>query len=361
MSFSAILGHEKIVGYFQHAIRKNALAHAYLFVGTEGIGKATFARELAKAVLCKEAPLEKSDACDRCQSCRKFEHGNHPDFIFVAAGSADKFIKIDYVREMERLLYLKPLEGAVKVALIDDAHRMNPEASNCLLKTLEEPPPGTLIILVCQTAEGLFPTIRSRCQAVYFAPLTPEIIEERLHAPLSHRDQIGEETVKFLARVCGGSVGKALRLAEQDLYRDKVWLVEEVASLGPQRAASLAEELLLRSGRARGTSKLQERRSNLEEMLDLLILFLRDAHLLSCAKEVPLIYNLDQETLLENMVARRRPSALEKMLGIVSEGRNWISKNANQQLALETMFHELAAFRVPTEMPREPRCERDGP
>jgi DNA polymerase-3 subunit delta' len=162
MSFNDIIGHDRPVQVLKRALAGGTVAHAYLFSGDEGIGKRMTARALAAAVNCLERGPE--GGCGTCPSCRKVAAGSHPDVHLLAPDGAE--IKIDQIREVQSDLSLCPFEGAKKVLIVDGAETMNDASSNALLKTLEEPPGETVIILVTSRPQGLLPTIRSRCQEV---------------------------------------------------------------------------------------------------------------------------------------------------------------------------------------------------
>ena len=179
MAWSRVLGHDGVVERFRESLARGRVSHAYLFVGPEGIGKGLFARELATALLCKEG---RGEACDACRACRKVDHGNHPDVALVrrieqtAKGGARSQILIDQVREeIQEPIGYKPFEGSHKVFIVADAERMTEEAQNCLLKTLEEPPPRSLLILLAGRLEPFVDTVVSRCRIVRFRPLAAEL------------------------------------------------------------------------------------------------------------------------------------------------------------------------------------------
>jgi len=332
MSFDKIKGHDRIVSYFRRAIIHRRLANAYLFCGVEGIGKALFARELAKAILCEQRG---SDACEKCSSCRRVNNSSHPDFIWVERERNKKAIAIELVHKARHALGLKPFEGAYRLAVINDAHLLSEEASNSLLKTLEEPPPNSILILVTDSPEGLPATVRSRCQSIYFAPLSGDVIE----AAISERET-DSARLRFIAYATGGSLGQTLQLLETPLYCDKVWLLEEIERLSTANHLSLSKELIARLSTPEWG--LQEKRERILKALDLLILFLRDALLLSEAGKVPFLYNSDQEGLLQRFVDKVPGHRLERMVEAVMLARDAIAGNANQRLALDTLFCEIA-------------------
>lgn len=167
MSFSDHQQHQQIAEQLQHSLERGRLAHAYLFSGARDAGQADMARTLAKALNCLK---KEHDSCDRCDSCRQINEGIHPDIYWVRPESKSRRIAVDQIREFERAANLKAGSARVKVGIVVDADCMGEEASNAFLKTLEEPPAQTIIILLTTQPQRLLPTILSRCLRIAFGP-----------------------------------------------------------------------------------------------------------------------------------------------------------------------------------------------
>src|SRR5437773_3671449 len=187
MTWQSIRGHDRVVGKFRRALTKGRLASTFLFVGPAGVGKRTFALKLAQGLLCERAEAERLDPCGECPSCHQVASLNHPDVEIVAKPADKAFIPLELLigdaehRMRAGLCYsiaLKPYSGRRKVAIIDDADYLNKEGANCLLKTLEEPPPYSVLILIGTSEQRQLPTIRSRCQIVRFQPLAESDVAE---------------------------------------------------------------------------------------------------------------------------------------------------------------------------------------
>ena len=156
MDFDNIIGNTEAKEYLKKSIRQNNILHSYLFLGTEGIGKQLIAKEFAKKILC----FNKVENC-KCKSCISFDSSNHPDFFPVNTENSES-IKVETVREITEKVYEKPILSEKKVYIINDCDKMTPEAQNCLLKTLEEPPEFTVIILITANENLILNTIKSR-------------------------------------------------------------------------------------------------------------------------------------------------------------------------------------------------------
>jgi DNA polymerase III subunit delta' len=179
MGMMNVRGHDAVADQFRRALARGRLASTFLFVGPAGIGKRTFARWLAQGLR----------PCGACPSCQQVAAGSHPDVELVGKPTDKAFIPVELLigdaehRMRAGLCYqiaLKPYSGRRKVAIIDDADYLNKEGANCLLKTLEEPPPKSLLILIGTSPQRQLPTIRSRCQTIRFQPLTEQDVAELL-------------------------------------------------------------------------------------------------------------------------------------------------------------------------------------
>jgi len=180
-----ILGHDDVVEQFRRTLASGRLASTYLFVGPPGVGKRRFAIELAHSLLCTESDEATLEPCGKCESCRMFAAGNHPDLELIglppdkATLPIDLFIGDREHRNQEGLCHrlgLRPFFGRRKVAIIDDADHFGIPSANCLLKTLEEPPLSAMLILIGTSPSRQLPTIRSRSQVVRFRGLNVETV-----------------------------------------------------------------------------------------------------------------------------------------------------------------------------------------
>jgi DNA polymerase-3 subunit delta' len=214
VSWENVRGHNGLVAAFARAVRRGRLAHAYLFVGPPGIGKRLFARQLAKTMLCEDPPADRWDSCDHCAACALVDAGTHPDLFAVGRPDENLELPIKVVLDLCHDLALKPARGGRKVAVLDDADDLNEESANAFLKTLEEPPPRSILILIGTSPDRQLPTIRSRCQVIPFAPLPAELVEDLLRS----RGDVEPDLVPRLVRLSGGSPGLARELADPALW-----------------------------------------------------------------------------------------------------------------------------------------------
>jgi len=213
MSLKNIIGQEKAVGMLSGVIMRQRVASSYLFCGERGIGKKTTALNFAKALNCQQPELQ-ADACDVCESCIKIDAGSHPDLLVISP--EERQIRIEEIRMIDDILSFKPFEGRKKIVLVDDAETMNISAANAFLKTLEEPPEDSLIILISSRPDLLPATIRSRCSRINFAPLSAEACRRVLS------EKVPEQGLELTARLSMGRPGLALSM---DLMEERTWFL----------------------------------------------------------------------------------------------------------------------------------------
>ena len=208
------------------ALSQGRFPHAFLFVGPEGVGKRTFALATARALLCERSPETAFEPCGACPSCLQVGAETHPDVLQVGKPEEKHELPIQVIRDLCIDLGLKPMRGTRRVAIVDDADDLNIEASNAFLKTLEEPPPGSVLILIGTSSEGQIDTVVSRCRVVRFDPLSETDLVELL---LEKGVADGPEEALRLARLGEGSVGRAIDLADPALDHFRREMIDALA------------------------------------------------------------------------------------------------------------------------------------
>ena len=341
--FSSLVGNRHAQDFLRRMLTSQRVPGALLFAGEAGVGKKLFAVELARALNCvRPRGVEACGECASCQRAGKFIHppaddkdahkrvvwSEHPDVGQVVP--YNRSILVDAARDLERETNFRPYEGRARVFIIDDAERMNEAAANALLKTLEEPPATSRLVLVTARPAALLPTIRSRCQVVRFAPLAPEEIARHL---VTRKLRAGEEA-RLAARLARGRLADALTM-NLDEYREAreqaLDVVQALAAAPPDRAA------LLRASEDLSDAK---RKDEYEPRLNALETLVRDLWLLSLGggAEGERVVNADVRDRLAPLAARVGSRRAARWLTLVEELRSRLAFNVNRRAATDALL-----------------------
>ena len=312
-----IIGHQQIVEQLQHTVASDRIAGAYLFVGPTGVGKETVARYFAQLIFC-EQEAQPLIVCGECLACRKVDSGNHPDLQFIRPEGS--LLKIGQIRELQKQIIYEPLEASRKVYILTDVERMNAEAENCLLKTLEEPPASSVLILLTSNLRTLLPTTRSRCQILQFHLMPTQELTEIL----VERFSVAPEQATTLAITADGAIGKALtQLEKGDI------LAEEVP------------EILKATDRL-AAFRLAEHFKDNPDTLGELVTWYRDLLFLQQGAPNDLITHIHSLRELQSIVPRYSRLRLQQAIQTVFDTKSLIENtNTNATLALEVMCLKL--------------------
>ncbi len=321
MSFSKIIGQGQAIMLLRRAIETGRLPHALLFIGPKGVGRFSTAITLAKALNCLEGM--KGDCCDRCVACIKITKAIHPDVHLVCPEGAT--LKIDQIRNLAQEATLRPYEGRRKVFILDQAETMTEQAQNALLKTLEEPPGVTLLVLIAPEASALLPPIASRCSQIRFVPLPESAIAARLQD-----EGCDEGEAHLLASLAGGSLGRAQELRMSPLQ--EIWdLVEQTFALPPGRTVAMLEL----------TQRVVRQKETLPLFLEALLGWCRDLMVAKVSRKEALLVYRTRGPALGRQSERLTPAQLVAMYQTVKQTLDGLSRHANPRLSLEVMFLKL--------------------
>lgn len=345
MTWQGLHGHDEIVSHFRHSLELGRLGSTFLFVGPPGIGKRSFALRLAQALLCPRHPAEQLDPCGQCEDCQQVLAGTHPDVEQLAKPAERSFIPLELLigdrqhRLREGLcarIALRPSRGHRKVAIIDDADHLNLEGANCLLKTLEEPPPGSVVILIGTSPQRQLPTIRSRCQIVRFQPLTETVAAELL---LENEIAGSEVEAIRLARVSGGSLAYAAEMAAPELwqFREEFHAGLDTDDWNNLELAGMVNDFVDAAGTA-----APARRQRLKQVVEMAIEFYRDLLYATAGAKSPTFHDDHQRParLAEHWQhnSERAVRCLERCLATLRH----IDANANKSTNIDAWLDDLA-------------------
>lgn len=336
-----LIGHGWAVTLLERHRLGRCVRHAYLFTGPAGIGKRTLAKRFAMALNCL-APEDESP-CGRCRPCTLIEAERYPDLHVIERGPEETQIKIEAVRELQRALSLSALEARWKVGLLLDFQEASLEAQNALLKTLEEPAPGVLLLLTARQAEDLLPTILSRCEVLGLRPVPRAEVERALM-------ERGVEAARaqVVAAVAGGRPGEAIHLAaDPDRLHERQKRLDDLERLLQANRRARFAYVVERVGSKR-TVDLETKRRETYELLECWLGLLRDALVVAEGGEVGLL-NPDRGKLIDRMVASVSRERILAAVQATERTLEAVRKNANLQLALETLLLDLP--RLPQGVP----------
>lgn len=320
MSFNDVIGNIGVKKILHRVLKQKKLPNSMIFAGPEGIGKKKTALVVAKALNCLK---KTSDSCEECAHCKAVNNGNFPD-VMVISPSKD-VLKIDQMRLLKDTAYLKPMAGRKRVFIVCEAEKMNEEASNSLLKVLEEPPPFSHIILVTPNPYRILPTLKSRCQLFPFTPIPKEEIQKAL---VSRGFQ--PEKARILSLLVNGNLVRALSLDWEEVRsrRNRAWSLF-LALHNREKAASLLQKLSV----SRSVDK-----EDLEKILEILASFCRDVILIKEQANPEFLLNPDYEKDIRDMA----PSlSLNQTMDFLSEMDFAISalrRNLNVNILVSSVF-----------------------
>ena len=321
--FKDILGQKQVKEHLQTAIKQKNISHAYLFAGEVGSGRRTMADAFARALLC-ESPTEDGDSCGRCKSCMQAGSKNHPDIHYL---THDKFnIRVDEIREqLNSDIQIKPYSSAYKVYIIPEAHRMNEQAQNALLKTLEEPPAYAVIILLCDNASSLLQTITSRCVTLQMKPVSKDEIAEYLMKKL----QMEADRARLAAGFCQGNIGQAIRFASsEDFQQIRGQVLKLLKEIDDMPLPAITDEI-------RNFSK---DRTNFYDYMDLMLLWYRDVLMYKATKDTNILLYHDEYSAIQKQASKRSYEDIEKIIQAFDKVKIRLDANVNFDLAIELLL-----------------------
>ncbi len=323
--FHDILGHEQIISHLQNAAQQGKVSHAYIFNGPEGSGKRMLAEAFAMLLLCVSP--EDGEPCMKCHSCRQAAGYIHPDLLYVTHEKAG--ITVDDVRQqINDTVDIRPYYGSYKVYIVDEAEKMNTQAQNALLKTLEEPPDYVVLLLLTTNADLFLPTILSRCVRLDLKAVS----DDRIRNYLVTSYGISEREADLCVAFAQGNVGCAVSLASSEAFGEiRDHMIDLVGSLRERPSFELGQELQF----------LDERREDGSLFLDLLLLFFRDVLLYkSTGGEEGLAFR-EQTALIRQIAGAASYTGLNQIFTAIDNACTRFRMNVNASLTLELLFYEI--------------------
>ena len=325
LSFANLKGQHSAISYLKAGLESGRISHAYIFSGPDGVGKRITAINFAKALNCDD--IKSGESCDQCPSCKKIDSSKHPDIYILSPEEEGGSIKIEDVRAVIKDVYLKPFEAKRKVYIIEAAQKLKHEAANALLKTLEEPPADSVIILLTENIKALLHTIVSRSQIVKFFPLKLKEVQNILVKDYS----LAEDDAHILSHLSGGMLGLALKFKEDDLLAKRSLLIDRISS-------GLKDDFDFDD----------VPKEDIKMYLDMMLAWYRDIINMKIGAGDDMLVNIDKKDIISNEAKILSFENLENTINNIISTVIYIDKSANQKLAMSVLGMNIKQVSVCT-------------
>jgi DNA polymerase-3 subunit delta' len=337
MSLEQVVGHGRLVTLLSRAVARGTLPPALLLAGPSGVGKKRVALALAQTINCISPTTSESlerDACGTCPSCRRIARGVHPDIVVVEPGDSGS-IKIEAVRDVIKEAGRRPFEARRRVVTINEADALVEQAQHALLKTLEEPPPSSIFLLVSSLPDALLPTVRSRCPRLRFGPLSPGEVA----AVLVRDHKYSEAEARAAAADAEGSVGRALSAESADLVEARetaTRVLQQAARVtDPAGRVNTAQDLSPKKG-----SPMNER-DQLAACLRIMASLLRDLGLMASRADDAVLANTDLRPVLDSLSRAYDANRSVRAYSAVDDALAALERNANAKVVADWLVLQL--------------------
>lgn len=324
-NWDSVVGQKQLIQNLRMSLKHQKISHAYIIQGEKLSGKKMIADIFARSLQCE---CEDNKPCNECRSCKQAIGKNHPDIIYVSHDKPN-VISVDNIREQINAdIAIKPYSGSYKIYIMDEAEKMNPQAQNALLKTLEEPPEYAVIILLASNIEMMLPTILSRCVVMNIKAISNDEIKGYLMKKVEIPD--------YLANVCAsfarGNLGRAINLASNEEFeqmkQDVLGLLKNISELEYNQMSKAAKDI-------------EEKKYDINDYLDLCMIWYRDILLMKSGSDTKHIIFSEELFDLRREGRRYSFEGITNIIQEIEHARNRWKSNVNLQLTFEMMFMEM--------------------
>ena len=320
--FSEIVGHEQIIEHLQNAIEADKVSHAYILNGPDKAGKMMIAKAFAQTLQCEKGGIE---PCMECHSCKQAMSGNQPDIIYVRHEKPNT-ISVDDIRtQINNDIVVKPYSSKRKIYIVDEAEKMNQQAQNALLKTIEEPPAYAVLLLLTTNADTFFPTILSRCVRLNLKAVRDEKIKDFLMKKHQLPDYQADVCVAFAQ----GNVGKAIQLASSDSFN-------EVNTAALQLLKRLDDIELYEMTEA--VKQISEYKLEINDYFDLMMIWYRDILYFKATNDVNRLVFKDEVYDIKKQAAKSSYQGIETIIEALEKAKLRLNANVNFDLVIELLL-----------------------
>ena len=321
-SFDEIIGHEKVKEHLRNAVKLNKISHAYIINGMQGSGKNMIADIFSKTLQCEKGG---ETPCNVCHSCIQAESGNNPDIIRITHEKPASIGVEDVREQLVGDIQIRPYSGRYKIYIIDDADKMTVQAQNAILKTIEEPPEYGIIMLLTENADGLLPTILSRCVRLELTPVQDSLIKQHLMRAFN----IPEYDARFAAAFARGCVGRAEAVINSEIFAG----IKENALHMLKYVSDMTVGELINS-----VKSINDYKGNINDYLDLLAMWYRDVLLFKSTNDANLLIFKDELKTIRRQASVSSYEGIQTVLTSIDKAKKRLNANVSFELVMELLF-----------------------
>ena len=320
--FSNIIGHERIIEYFQNAISMDKVSHAYILSGEDKSGKLMLAEAFAAALQCEEKGIE---PCGNCRSCKQAAGRNQPDILYVSHDKPNTISVDDVRKQINDDIVFKPYSSKFKIYIVDEAEKMNIQAQNALLKTMEEPPSYAVILLLTVNADSFLPTILSRCVRLDLKPVS----DEKIRKYLIEQKQVSKDQADICIAFAQGNVGKAIHLSDSENFNEM-----------KNSAISLIKRLdeIDLHGMMEAVKKITEYKLEINDYFDFIMIWYRDVLLYKATADANRLIFRDEVYSVKKAASHSSYEGIETILAALDKAKDRLRANVNFELLIELLL-----------------------
>lgn len=323
--FSSIIGHEQIKEHLQNAISMNKVSHAYIFNGPDKSGKMSLAKSFAMALQCEQ---QSTEGCMKCHSCKQALSGNQPDIIYLTHEKPNTISVDDIRKQINSDIQIKPYASPYKIYIIDEAEKMNQQAQNALLKTIEEPPAYVVILLLTNNADTFLPTILSRCIILNLKMVPSDIIRNYL----MEEYQVPDYKADVCAAFSQGNVGKAIQLASSEDFN-------EIKNSALQLLKRIKDIELYEMIEA--IKQISKYKLEINDYFDLMLIWYRDVLLYKATSDANSLIFRDEVHNIKKQASKSSYEGLESIIKALDKVKIRLNANVNFELAMELLLQTI--------------------
>lgn len=320
--FTDITGHETIIEYFKNAISMDKVSHAYILNGPDDSGKMMLAEAFAETLQCEKGG---SEPCGSCHSCMQAESHNQPDIIYVTHEKPNTLGVEDIRHQLNEDIILKPYSSRYRIYIVDEAEKMNVQAQNALLKTIEEPPAYGIILLLTTNADSFLPTILSRCVRLDLKA----VADSKIRSLLMEKYQVPDYQAEICLAFAQGNVGKAIRLASSDNFNEmKNSVIQLIKRLDDIDLYEMTEAI----------KQITEYKLQINDYFDLIMIWYRDVLLYKATADANRIVLKEEIYSIKQEASRSSYDGIEQILTALDKAKTRLKANVNFDLVIELLL-----------------------